>query len=314
MHLTESHVLKEFFSQDRLFFLISISQASNIKNSATVFMYHKFGVSKYPSTSVTLDQLKSHIDEFAKDKYNILPLEFIVDTVINDGDLPNNTIGITVDDADRSFLTVAWPKFKEKGFSVTLFVSTSTIIENNKNYLSWNEIRQLKAEGVVIGAHSHTHEHLANFTLEELQKEIEKSNKIFLKEIKETPNLYAYPYGETDDKIFNLLKKYHNNFAFLHAVSIYPPKISQLNLNMIKSISNSISVPVGYSDHSISTSIPSLAVALGACIIEKHITISRKEKGPDSQFSMEPKELKNLIINIETTWSLMGSKKLFIKK
>ena len=52
-----------------------------------------------------------------------------------------------------------------------------------KNYLNWDEIRQLKAEGVVIGAHSHTHEHLAEYTLEKLQKEIEKSNKIFLKEI-----------------------------------------------------------------------------------------------------------------------------------
>ena len=55
-----------------IFFCISISEASNIKNSATVFMYHKFGVSKYPSTSVTIDQLNDHINELTKDKYNIL--------------------------------------------------------------------------------------------------------------------------------------------------------------------------------------------------------------------------------------------------
>ena len=53
---------------------ISTLEASNIKNSATVFMYHKFGVSKYPSTSVTIDQLKSHIDELSKEKYNVLSL------------------------------------------------------------------------------------------------------------------------------------------------------------------------------------------------------------------------------------------------
>ena len=52
-----------------LFFLfISISHATNIKNSATVFMYHKFGVSKYPSTSVTIDQLESHINEITKEE------------------------------------------------------------------------------------------------------------------------------------------------------------------------------------------------------------------------------------------------------
>ena len=199
-----------------LFFIIisSAVQANNIKNSAVVFMYHKFGISKYPTTNITLDQFDKHLEEFAKPKYKVMSLDYILDTIITDGDLPNNTIGISVDDADRSFLTAAWPKFKEKGFPVTLFVSTSTIVENNKNYLNWNEIRQLKAEGVVIGAHSHTHEHLADYTLEELQKEIEKSNRIFLKEIGEMPNLYAYPYGETDEQIFDLLEKYKYKSAF----------------------------------------------------------------------------------------------------
>ena len=193
-----------------LFFIIISSsvQANNIKNSAVVFMYHKFGISKYPSTNITLDQFDKHMEEFSKTKYNVKSLDYIVDTIINDADLPNNTIGLSVDDADRSFLTTAWPRFKQKGFPVTLFVTTSTIAENNKNYLNWDEIRQLKAEGVVIGAHSHTHNHLANYTLEELQKEIEKSNKIFLKEIGEIPSLYAYPYGEADEQIFDLLKKY----------------------------------------------------------------------------------------------------------
>ena len=49
---------------------ISSSYASNIKNSAVVFMYHKFGVSKYPSTSVTLDQFDAHLTEFSKLKYS----------------------------------------------------------------------------------------------------------------------------------------------------------------------------------------------------------------------------------------------------
>ncbi len=193
-----------------LFFIILSSsvQANNIKNSAVVFMYHKFGISKYPTTNITLDQFNKHLEEFSQPKYNVRSLNYVLDTIINDGDLPNNTIGISVDDADRSFLTAAWPKLKEKGFPVTLFVTTSTIVENNKNYLNWDEIRQLKAEGVEIGAHSHTHEHSADYTLEELRKEIEKSNKIFLKEIGKTPDLYAYPYGEADEKIFDLLKKY----------------------------------------------------------------------------------------------------------
>ena len=55
---------------------ISFSYASNIKNSAVVFMYHKFGVSKFPSTSVTIDQFDAHLKEFSKEKYSIKSIEF----------------------------------------------------------------------------------------------------------------------------------------------------------------------------------------------------------------------------------------------
>ena len=177
-------------------------------------MYHKFGISKYPSTNVTVEQLNSHINELSKKKYNIKSLDFIVDTIINEGQLQNNIIGISIDDADRSFLTTAWPKFKEKNMPVTLFVNTSTIIKNNKNYLNWDEIRMLKSEGVIIGAHSHSHHHMPNLSIEELKKEIETSNKIFLKELGEIPSLFAYPYVEADEIIIKLLKKYKFKVAF----------------------------------------------------------------------------------------------------
>ncbi len=196
------------------FLIMSLCHASNIKNSATVFMYHKFGVSKYPSTSVTVDQIKSHIDEFKKGKYNILPLEFIMDTIINDGDLPENTIGISVDDADKSFFEVGWPLFKKNNIPVTLFVTTGTIANNNKSYLNWDQIRKLKEEGVSIGAHSHTHAHMPDLSLDEVKKEIELSNKIFLEEIGETPSLFAYPYGETNNQIINLIRDFKFKVAF----------------------------------------------------------------------------------------------------
>ena len=196
------------------FIMISLAYSSNIKNSATVFMYHKFGVSKYPSTSVTIEQLKDHIAEIKKDKYNILTLDFIVDTIINDGDLPDNTVGISIDDADKSFLEVGWPLFKENNIPVTLFVTTGTITNNNKSYLNWDQIRMLKNEGVVIGAHSHTHAHMPDLKIEDIRKEIELSNKIFLKELGEIPSLFAYPYGETNSEIIKLIKEYKFKVAF----------------------------------------------------------------------------------------------------
>ena len=197
-----------------VFLFINIICASEIKNSATIFMYHKFGVSKYPSTSVTIDQLENHISELKKQKYNIRSLDFIVDTIINDGDLPNNTIGISVDDADKSFFEVGWPLFKKNNIPVTLFVTTGTIVKDNKNYINWDQIRKLKEEGVTIGAHSHTHAHMASIQLDEVRSEIETSNKIFLKELGEIPTLFAYPYGETTSEIIDLIKDYKFKVAF----------------------------------------------------------------------------------------------------
>ena len=71
---------------------ISTSYASNIKNSAVIFMYHKFGVAKYPSTSVTIKQIDEHITEFSNKKYSLQSVEYIIDTIINDGIIPKNTI------------------------------------------------------------------------------------------------------------------------------------------------------------------------------------------------------------------------------
>ena len=197
-----------------LFLNISSSYASNIKNSAVVFMYHKFGISKYPTTSVTLEQLDAHIKEFSKEKYSLKSIEFIIDTIIIDGDLPNNTIGISVDDADKSFYSKAWPKFKENGIPVTLFVNTSTIHKNNKNYLNWDQIRELRDEGVSIGAHSHSHYHMSDLSIDDVRNEIEISNNIFLKELGEIPPLFAFPYGEANEEIISLLKEYKFKVAF----------------------------------------------------------------------------------------------------
>ena len=193
---------------------ISSSYASNIKNSAVVFMYHKFGISKYPSTSVTIEQFDKHLKEFSKSKYSVESVEFIIDTIINDGDLLENTIGISIDDADKSFYEVGWPRFKEMGFPVTLFVNTSTIHENNKNYLNWDQIRELVNEGVSIGAHSHSHYHMSDLSIEEVRDEIEISNNIFLKELGSIPPLFAFPYGEANEEIINLLKEYKFKVAF----------------------------------------------------------------------------------------------------
>ena len=77
MNLYKYIFLQILKSISMILLLVSFAEAKNVKNSATVFMYHKFGVSKYPSTSVTIEQINDHINEFVKEN-----IDFIFETFV----------------------------------------------------------------------------------------------------------------------------------------------------------------------------------------------------------------------------------------
>jgi len=79
-----------------------------------------------------------------------------------------------------------------------------------------------------------------------------------------------------------------------------------MNLRTIPELSRRFGVPVGLSDHTLGISVPVAAVAVGACIIEKHITLSRAEPGPDSAFSLEPDEFKETVDAIRVAEKALG--------
>lgn len=93
------------------------------------------------------------------------------------------------------------------------------------------------------------------------------------------------------DRAIKIVKKYHKNLTILHCVAEYPPATDTLNLKKIEKLKRKYSLTVGFSDHSIGTTISLSAVALGAMVIEKHFTTNKKLKGWDHSISADPKEL-----------------------
>lgn len=94
--------------------------------------------------------------------------------------------------------------------------------------------------------------------------------------------------------------------AVLHCISSYPAKYEQMNLKTIPDIRERFNVVAGLSDHTLGITAAIAAVALGASIIEKHLTISRKEGGPDAQFSLEPDEFKQLVQSVREAEAALG--------
>lgn len=94
--------------------------------------------------------------------------------------------------------------------------------------------------------------------------------------------------------------------ALLKCTSAYPAPPEEMNLRTIPELGRRFDVPPGLSDHTLGTAVPIAAVALGACIIEKHITLSRSEPGPDSAFSLEPDEFKATVDAIRVAEKALG--------
>ncbi len=105
-------------------------------------------------------------------------------------------------------------------------------------------------------------------------------------------------------KILN--RNFKKKITLLHCVSSYPALSNNLNLNLIKKIEKVFNLPAGYSDHSLGPKACLAAVASGARIIEKHVTLSRNFKGPDHKSSMQIEDFKNMIKEIRNLEIMMG--------
>ena len=97
-----------------------------------------------------------------------------------------------------------------------------------------------------------------------------------------------------------------SEIALLKCTSAYPALPEEMNLRTIPELSRRFKLPAGLSDHSMSVAVPVAAVTLGACIIEKHITLSRADPGPDSAFSLEPPEFKAMVDAVRVAEKALG--------
>ncbi|MDC1315981.1 polysaccharide deacetylase family protein [Alphaproteobacteria bacterium] len=187
-----------------LLFPVSISYATEVidKIPNNILIYHRFNDNRFPSTNTTIEQFEEQIDYLITNDYKFVTLNQLV----NDPDMMDKSVAITIDDAYQSFYQFGFPVLKKNNISATLFLSTESV--GSSDFLNWTQLKELLNYGIDIQNHTHTHSHMPLQTLLEIENEILLSQKIIMDNLGIKPDLFAYPYGETSSAVQGIIKKY----------------------------------------------------------------------------------------------------------
>lgn len=173
-----------------------------LAGQANVFVYHRFGDERYPSTNIAIETFAAQLQLLQEGNHVVLPLGEVVGRLRDGRQLPERCAVLTVDDAYATFLSGAMPLLRRYGYPVTLFVSTNSV--GHRGYLNWDQLRSLASEGVEIGNHTASHAYLLNRKRGEdrqvwedrARQEILSAQRRLEVELGVAPRLFAYPFGE----------------------------------------------------------------------------------------------------------------------
>jgi peptidoglycan/xylan/chitin deacetylase (PgdA/CDA1 family) len=167
-------------------------------DSAVVVMYHRFGDGRYPTTNIRLDQFEAHLRELKAGGHVVLPLPKVVEAMRTGAELPDKAVAITIDDAWSSVYRYAWPRLKALGIPFTLFVVTDETDRGGPEMMTWDQIRELAASGLVtIGTQGAAHPHMAGMSRRDVTDDLARARRRLAEELGgKLPELLAWPFGE----------------------------------------------------------------------------------------------------------------------
>lgn len=196
-----------------------VHAAEDVPPHAVAFMYHRFGESAYPATSITPAQFEAQLEYLETGDFRVWPLARILRRLREGGEMPDRVVAITIDDASRSVYEQAFPRLRERGWPFTVFVSTEAVDQGLPDYMSWEQLREMQRAGAEFANHSASHEYLwrreqgegrADW-VQRVRQDIEKAQTRLQQELgadtNTDPALFAYPYGEFDARLAGLVRE-----------------------------------------------------------------------------------------------------------
>ncbi len=183
---------------------VSTPPAARAGDHAVILLYHHVATDTPSSTSVDSATFAAHLDYLANHDFNVWPLSKILSHIVNGQPIPDNTVALTFDDAYASVYSEAFPRLKRRGWPFTVFVSTNYIDKHYKNYMTWDQLRDISQHGGELGNHSRSHPHLTRRNDGEseaqwrkrVRAEITGAQRRLTAETHDPIKVFAYPYGE----------------------------------------------------------------------------------------------------------------------
>lgn len=171
-------------------------------------LYHRFNESKYPSTSISKELFRQQLSYLKKNQYEVLNLSDAI-LKLRSKKGKGRYVVITIDDAFKSFMEHGFPILKEFGFPATLFINTETV--GSGDYLTWNDLKILTDHNIEIGNHTHTHDYFLDLDSASRQQtffeDVQLAQELIRANLNLNPSVFAYPYGEFDKGMIEMVKK-----------------------------------------------------------------------------------------------------------
>jgi peptidoglycan/xylan/chitin deacetylase (PgdA/CDA1 family) len=189
------------------------SSRAEIPSHAVVLIYHHVATGTPASTSLSPALFGEHLEFLDSNGYRALPLEALVDSLRFGGTIPDRTVAFTFDDGYRSVYTEAWPRLRELGWPFTVFVCPDAVDHGQGPVMTWDQLREMAAAGATVANHGLYHRHLQRRRDGESDRQWRDRTRAELlaaqgrieEEIGTAPPLFAYPFGEYDEDLRELI-------------------------------------------------------------------------------------------------------------
>ncbi len=186
------------------FFICRPGDAAQTEGTGcTVLIYHRFGQDKYPTTNIGVERFREQLIYLRDNGYKVISLNEMLARLRNRKDL-DNTVVITIDDSYKSVYRNAWPLLKSFAYPFTVFVYVEATDKKYPDYMSWEQIREMQADGVDFQDHGYGHLHLTECPTgfdeqtcrSRISIDLAKGSRIMARELGERSRFFALPYGE----------------------------------------------------------------------------------------------------------------------